>query len=144
MSGCVLMKLASAFIFIAVLASNWKYQKLQDLPVRSGSIEEWFSTSTALSGLRALCLMAACVSAATTDEPEPPVKITRAPWSIAACSAVWLSCADSLLSNCSSSIFTLSLPFASMPLALTCPMPNCRCCSISWPTLANGPLSGSM
>src|SRR6218665_923594 len=41
-----------AFIFIAVLASNWKCQKLQVLPVRSGSIEEWLSTITSLPPLR--------------------------------------------------------------------------------------------
>ncbi len=28
-----------------------------------------------------------------------------APWSMAACSALWLSCAESLLSNCSSCSF---------------------------------------
>ena len=37
---------------MAVLASNMKCQKLQALPVSSGSIEEWLRISTSLPGLR--------------------------------------------------------------------------------------------
>ena len=126
---------------MAVLASNWTCQKLHALPVSSGSMEEWFSTRISLPGLRWLWRAAACTSAVTTDEPEPPVTIALAPWSMAACSALWLSCAESLLSNCSScSLVPLSTP----PLALMSSMAYCVWVSISSPTLANGPDSGSM
>ncbi|MNS97099.1 hypothetical protein D3C72_1314220 [compost metagenome] len=133
--------MASAFIFIAVLASVWKCQKLQPLPVISGSIEEWFSTISSLPGLRWFQRATASTSAVTTDEPEPPVTIALAPWSMAACSALWLSCAESLLSNCSSCSF---MPPSTPPLALMSSMAYCVCISISSPTLANGPDSGSM
>jgi hypothetical protein len=82
-----------------------------------------------------------CTSAVTTDEPEPPVTMAFAPWSMAACSALWLSCAESLLSNCSSCSF---VPPSTPPLALMSSMAYCVCISISSPTLAKGPESGSM
>jgi len=37
-------------------------------------MEEWFSTRISLPGLRWLWRAAACTSAVTTEEPEPPVE----------------------------------------------------------------------
>ena len=57
------------------------------------------------------------------------------------CSAVWLSCAESLLSNSRISILR---PPSTPPAALTWSAPRRRWLSISWPTEPNGPDSGSM